>query len=99
MLSILRNKVTRATIKKMKPKDTFVIPLVPVVSRSMEEAKTMKFKLRSDLTTATSQTYEMTARVFTEGTPGECLEQRKDISKVMIGQNITSGPNQFAMAR
>ena len=59
----------------------------------------MKFKLRSDPTMATSQTYKMTACVFTEGTPGEWLEQRKDISKVLIGQNIRSGPNQFAMAR
>ena len=93
MLSTLRNKVTKGTIKKMKPKDPFVIPLEPVVSRSVEEAKTMKFKLRSDPLTATSQTYKMTACVFTEGTPGEWLEQWKDISKVLIGQNITSGLN------
>ena len=99
MLSTLRNKVTKGTIKKMKPKDPFVIPLVPVVSRSVEEAKTMKFKLRSDPTTATSQTYKVTDHIFREGTPGEWLEQRKDISKVLIGQNIISGPNQFVMAR
>ena len=99
MLSTPRNKVTKGTIKKMKPNDLFVIPLVPVISRSLEESKTMKFKFRSDLSTATSQTYKMTACAFTKGTLGEWLEQQKDINKVLIGQNITSGPNQFAMAR
>ena len=99
MLSTLRNKVSKGYIKKMKAKDPFVIPLEPVVSKSVEEAKTMKFKLQSDPLMATRQTYKMTARVFTKGTPGEWLEQRKDIKKVLIGQNITSGPNQFVMER
>ena len=99
MLSTLRKKASKGSIKKMVAKDPFVIPLEPVVSKSVEEAKTMKFKLWSDPSTAASQTYEMTAQVFTKVTPGEWLEQRKDITQVLIGQNITSGPNQFAMAR
>ena len=98
MLSTLGYKVTKGAIKKKQSKDPCVIPLRPVASKTVDEDKTITFKLRSEPTKIKSQTYKMFARVFTEGTPEEWLEQQKNIHKVLVGQDITMDPNQFVMA-
>jgi hypothetical protein len=46
-----------------------------------------------------SPTYSMSVRYFDNGTPEEWLMFRKALSKVMIGQNITTGPSTYGMAR
>ena len=99
MLYTLRSKVTKGAIKKKQPKDPFAIPLRPVASKTVENTKTITFKLSSQLSNSKSQTYKIISCVFTEGTPEEWIEQQKDIHKVFAGQAITTGPDQFSMTR
>jgi hypothetical protein len=46
-----------------------------------------------------SPTYSMSVRYFDNGTPEEWLMFQKALSKVLIGQNITTGPPTYGMAR
>jgi hypothetical protein len=46
-----------------------------------------------------SPTYSMSVRYFDNGTPEEWLMFRKALNKVLIGQNITTGPPTYSMAR
>jgi hypothetical protein len=47
-----------------------------------------------------SPTYYMPVRYFNNGTSEECwLMFKKALSKVLIGQNITTGPHTYGMAR
>ena len=46
-----------------------------------------------------SPTYSMTVRYFDNGTPEECLMFQKALSKVLIGQNITTGLPMYVMVR
>jgi hypothetical protein len=46
-----------------------------------------------------SPTYSMPVRYFDNGTPEEWLMFQKALSKVLIGQNITTGPPTYGMAR
>ncbi len=56
-------------------------------------------KLRSVPTEDNSQTYDLNIGIFRSGTPEAFLEFRKDVEKAVIGQNITTGPGSYAMAR
>ena len=46
-----------------------------------------------------SPTYLMSVRYFDNGTPEEWLMFQKALSKVLIGQNISTGPSTYGMAR
>ena len=47
----------------------------------------------------TSPMYSMSVRYFDNGTPEEWLMFQKALSKVLIGQNITTGPPTYGMVR
>ena len=59
----------------------------------------MTVKLCSIPTESDSQTYELNVGLFRSGTPEAFLEFRRDLEKSIKGQNITTGPGKFAMAR
>ncbi len=59
----------------------------------------LKMKLRSTPTDADSPTYELEICYFKSGTPEEWLKFKKNLNRVIIGQNLTTGPTQYAMAR
>jgi hypothetical protein len=46
-----------------------------------------------------SPTYNMSVRFFDNGTPEQWLMFQKALSKVLVGQNITTGPPTYGMAR
>ena len=46
-----------------------------------------------------SPTYNMSVRYFDNGTPEQWLMFQKALSKVLVGQNITTGPLTYSMAR
>ncbi len=79
-----------------------VPPLIPLEQPTVKELKKQEYltmKLRSDPTDANSQTYDLTIQFFRTGTPEEWLLFQRDLNRVLIGQNITTGPQKFAMIR
>ena len=56
-------------------------------------------KLRSDPADPNSQTYDLTIQYFRTGTPEEWLLFQRDLNRVLVGQNITTGPAKFTMIR
>ena len=59
----------------------------------------LKIALRTNPTDANSDTYSLNIRYFRTGTPEDFLKWRKDYDKVIRGQNLTTGPSKYAMAR
>lgn len=58
-----------------------------------------KMKLRTNPTSNTSPTYELDIVYFGTGSPEEWLQFRKNLEKVIVGQNLAAGPAKFALAR
>jgi hypothetical protein len=75
------------------------IPLIRPEAGTIKKTECLTLKLRSDPAVADSQTYELTVKFFSTGTPEEWLIFRRDLARVLTGQNITSGPAKYAMAR
>ena len=48
---------------------------------------------------ADSQTHSLSLPFFNTGTPEEWLKCHKNIKKVITGQNTTTGPQKFTVAR
>ena len=59
----------------------------------------LTFKLHSMPANENSSTYKSTVPFFCSGTPEEVLPFIKSLKKVIVGQTIMSGPNQYALAR
>lgn len=80
----------------------FVPPPIPYERPEKKELKKSEYvmmKLRSDPAEVESQTYELAVPYFRSGTPEEWLLFKRALLKVIVGQNITTGPNKYAMAR
>ena len=90
--------IIKQQVKKAKEKN-MVIPFVkPEAKLGLREDK-ITLKLRSQPDDKDSSTYELRTYLFRDGTPEEWLEHKKVIKKCLIGQNIKTGPPQFAMLR
>jgi len=83
-----------------------VLPTVPPAIQLARPAKKefskdqlLTLKLRTTPDDASSQTYELSVPFFRTGTPEEWLLVKRAIFKIFAGQNITTGPGQFAMVR
>ncbi len=59
----------------------------------------LSLTLRTEPENADSQTYELSIRYFREGSPEEWLVFQKDLRRILQGQNVTTGPPSYAMAR
>jgi hypothetical protein len=59
----------------------------------------MSFKLRSNPTDKNSPQYEMQAKIFATGTPEQYILWKRDLYKIIKGQNITRPQDKFTMAR
>lgn len=84
------------------PKKQYVPPAISFdrpEKKKLSKNDVLALKLRSTPSDANSQTYELTVPFFKSGTPEEWLLVKKSINKVLVGQNITTGPPQFAMIR
>ncbi len=89
-------------------KPTYIPPPIPFErsngkdddeSGKARSATRVGFDLRATPADPNSQTYKISLNVFSDGTPEEWLLHVKDLRKVIYGQNCTTGPQKFALAR
>jgi hypothetical protein len=57
------------------------------------------FKLRTNPNDKDSQQYDIKVLTYHTGTVKEFLLWKKDLNKVLVGQNVLSAPGKFAMTR
>ena len=79
-------------------------PPIPLVSNKDEvntsdKSSYLTVELRYTPADASSKVYKKNVSYFKNGTPKQYLEFRKDVDKVLHGQDITTGPAQYAMVR
>ena len=65
----------------------------------MKKGQYVTVKLRTVPNDDNSQTYDLNVPIFRTGTPETFLEFQRDLTKAIVGQNITTGPGKYAMAR
>ena len=81
---------------------TFVPPAIALErpeKKEYDKSDLLSLKLRSNPADKNSQTYELTVPFFRSGTPEEWLVTKKNIEKVIAGQNITTPAAKYAMTR
>jgi cell pole-organizing protein PopZ len=67
--------------------------------KALEKGEYQTYKLRNTPADADSPTYELAVPYFSTGTCEEWLRFRKNLTKVLTGQNVTTGPASYAIAR
>jgi hypothetical protein len=75
------------------------IPLDRPQREVFEDGTYVSFKLRAVPTDPDSQLYSLSVPFYNAGTPEKWILFRKNLDKVLIGQNITTGPPTYAMTR
>jgi hypothetical protein len=65
----------------------------------LEDGKYLSFKLCAVPMDLDSQLYSLSVPFYTTGTPEQWILFRENLDKVLIGQNITTGPPTYAMTR
>ena len=75
------------------------ISLERTVKKTLGKDECLTFKLRSVPADENSTTYELTIGFFKSGTPEELLLFLQNLRKIFTGQNVTTGPNRYAIAR
>lgn len=75
------------------------IPLERPEKVELQKGEYLSLKLQSTPGDANSQTYELSIPYYGSGTPEQWLKFKRDLNRVLVGQNITTGPPKFAMAR
>jgi hypothetical protein len=68
-------------------------------SKNKDKEDMSIFRIRTNPTDKDSQTYDMKVLTFHTGTVKEFLLWKKDLNKVLVGQNVLSAPDKFAMTR
>ena len=93
-------KVSQPTAKTgRKPFVPPPISLEQPVVKELKKQEYLTMKLRSDPVDANSQIYDLTIQFFRTGTPEEWLLFQRDLNRVLVGQNITTGQGKFTMIR
>ena len=98
MLNSLLQKVTD-WISRKPQRDQLVIPLIREQPAKIPKSERIILKLRSNPSQTDSQTYEISTYAFDHGSPEEWLHHQEVMRKIFIGQNATTGPQRFALAR
>lgn len=75
------------------------IPLERPERQVLEDGNYVSFKLRAVPLDTESQLYSLSVPYFSTGTPESWILFRKNLDKVLVGQNVTTGPPTYAMAR
>jgi hypothetical protein len=75
------------------------IPLDRPERQVLKEGNYVSFKLRAVPTDPESQVYSLSVPYYNSGTPESWILFRKNLDKILIGQNITTGPPTYAMKR
>ena len=68
-------------------------------AKDLQKGEYHSYKLRNVPTDDKSPTYELSIPYFSTGTPEEWLKFRKNLKKVLTGQNVTSGPGCYLVAK
>ena len=76
-----------------------VIPLIKKKPAKIPKSKRVTFTLCAEPANAESQTYQVTMAPFKWGKPEEWLTFQKMFNCILKGQNVTTGRDQFAMAK
>ena len=79
------------------PGETLIIPLKKEILEV--DPKAMSFKLRSEPANEKSITYSVSLAPFNTGSPEQWLTFMKMLKAIFRGQNLTSGPERFAMTK
>jgi len=64
----------------------------------MEKGEYLSYKLRNIPSDNSSPVYKLTIPYFGTGTCKEWLKFRDNLDKMLIGQNVTTGPGKFMVA-
>ena len=75
------------------------IPLEREERQVLEDGNYVSFKLRAVPVDPESQLYSLSVLYYSTGTPERWILFRKNLDKVLIGQNVTTGPPTYAMTR
>ena len=75
------------------------IPLVRPPRSELQRGEYQTYKLRNVPTDDKSPTYELAVPYFGTGTCEEWLLFRKNLTKVLTGQNVTTGPASYIVGR
>lgn len=95
-------KIDLASLSTSNGMKALVIPPIPLARPAEEKLKlteTCKFKLYSNPADKDSLTYEVVVKNFKSGTPEEFIQTVIALEKIFKGQDITTGPEQYAMCR
>jgi hypothetical protein len=68
-------------------------------NKDTKDAESTAFKLHSNPTDKDSQLYELRACSFANGTPEHFILWKRDLDKVIKGQNVTRPTDKYKMAR
>ena len=68
-------------------------------NKDVQGADTTTFKLRSNPSDKDSQLYELKARSFASGTVEQYILWKRDLDKIIKGQNVTRPNDKYEMAR
>ena len=95
-------KVAIPKIKNNKRKTGFPPPPIPLersAYKDLQKDDYLTMKLRSIPNKSNSPVYELNVPYYKDGTPEEWLKFLVNLKKIIIGQDLTTGVTQFAMAR
>ena len=102
MNSLHFDGVMKVVLPSSKPSKALVVPPIPLIK---EEEKTYAkgsyttLKLRSNPAEENSPIYEIHLPYFKSGTCEQYLEFMDKVQAVIIGQNLTTGPQRVAFMR
>jgi hypothetical protein len=88
-----------ATTPKGKRYVSPAISLNRPARRELNKDEVLNFKLRTDPKDKDSTTYELTIGYFSKGTAEELLLFLRSVKKILKGQDVTTGPTQYALMR
>ena len=77
-------------------------PIIPLERPEVTPPETGDYealRLYTDPTDTSSAFYTVNVKYFGEGTPEAYLKFQKDLTKAIVGQNLTMGPKKFAITQ
>ena len=93
---------TPKTVQSSSTNKRFINPSIYLerpTRETLNKDECLTFKLQSTPGDETSPTYGLTVGYFRTGTPEELLLFIKNLQKIIVGTNITTGPEKYTMAR
>ena len=90
---------------KVSDGETATRYIVPIIGLERPEKPTLTkgeyvvLKCRTNPTEESSSTYDLPFPYYSTGTPEEWLRFERNLEKAFTGQNLTTGPQQYACLR